>query len=115
MALAEAMARRQPIVTTTGGAAAQTVPDSADLKIPLGDVAVLRARGLAPAHQQGRPSATIGGRVMARRTGAAAIARFRPPHRRGLLGDGVGLNLRRRADGRPRFSVGPKIVEKQSR
>jgi glycosyltransferase involved in cell wall biosynthesis len=31
-----------PIVTTTGGAAAQTVPDAAALKIPPSDVAALR-------------------------------------------------------------------------
>lgn len=43
MALAEALARGLPIVTTTGGAAAETVPDEAALKFPPGDVGVLRA------------------------------------------------------------------------
>ncbi|WP_294537529.1 glycosyltransferase family 4 protein [uncultured Rhodoblastus sp.] len=42
MALAEAMTRGLPILTTTGGAAAQTVPDAAALKVPPADVAALR-------------------------------------------------------------------------
>jgi glycosyltransferase involved in cell wall biosynthesis len=42
MALAEAMARGLPIVTTTGGAAAETVPDDAALKIPPSNVRALR-------------------------------------------------------------------------
>lgn len=37
MVLAEAMARGLPIVCTTGGAAAQTVPDEAAIKVPPGD------------------------------------------------------------------------------
>jgi glycosyltransferase involved in cell wall biosynthesis len=37
MVLAEAMARGLPIVCTTGGAAAETVPDGAALKVPPGD------------------------------------------------------------------------------
>ncbi len=41
MVLAEAMARGIPIVCTTGGAAAETVPDAAALKMPPGDVEAL--------------------------------------------------------------------------
>jgi glycosyltransferase involved in cell wall biosynthesis len=37
MALAEALARGLPVVTSTGGAAADTVPDTAGLKFPPGD------------------------------------------------------------------------------
>jgi glycosyltransferase involved in cell wall biosynthesis len=41
MVLAEAMARGLAIVCTTGGAAAETVPDGAALKVPPGDAAAL--------------------------------------------------------------------------
>lgn len=43
MVLAEAMARGLPIVSTTGGAAARTVPDEAALKVPPGDAPALSA------------------------------------------------------------------------
>jgi glycosyltransferase involved in cell wall biosynthesis len=42
MVLAEAMARGLPLVASTGGAAADTVPDNAALKVPPGDAAALR-------------------------------------------------------------------------
>ncbi len=41
MVLAEAMARGLPIVCTTGGAAADTAPDDAAIKVPPGDVDAL--------------------------------------------------------------------------
>lgn len=46
MVLTEALARGLPILCTTGGAAAETAPDEAALKVPPGDVTALRA-GLA--------------------------------------------------------------------
>jgi glycosyltransferase involved in cell wall biosynthesis len=42
MVLCEAMARGLPIVCTTGGAAAHTVPDAAAVKVPPGDSLALR-------------------------------------------------------------------------
>jgi glycosyltransferase involved in cell wall biosynthesis len=42
MVLAEALARGLPIVTTTGGAAAETVPDGAALKVPPADPRALQ-------------------------------------------------------------------------
>jgi len=41
MALAEAMARGLPIICTTGGAAGETVPGQAALKVPPDDVRAL--------------------------------------------------------------------------
>jgi glycosyltransferase involved in cell wall biosynthesis len=41
MVLAEAMARGLPVVCTTGGAAAETVPDGAGIKVPPADEAAL--------------------------------------------------------------------------
>lgn len=41
MVLAEAMARGLPIVCTTGGATAETVPDAAALKVPPGEIEAL--------------------------------------------------------------------------
>jgi glycosyltransferase involved in cell wall biosynthesis len=43
MVLGEALARGLPIVATTGGAAAETVPDGTALKVPPGDIAALTA------------------------------------------------------------------------
>jgi glycosyltransferase involved in cell wall biosynthesis len=43
MVLGEALARGLPMVATTGGAAAATVPDGAALKVPPGDVEALTA------------------------------------------------------------------------
>jgi glycosyltransferase involved in cell wall biosynthesis len=43
MVLAEAMARGLPLVCTTGGAAAETAPDAAAIKVPPGDQSALTA------------------------------------------------------------------------
>jgi glycosyltransferase involved in cell wall biosynthesis len=43
MALTEALARGLPLVASTGGAAADTVPDGAALKVPPGDAGALAA------------------------------------------------------------------------
>lgn len=42
MVLAEAMARGLPIVASTGGAAAETIPDGVAIKVPPGDAGALR-------------------------------------------------------------------------
>jgi glycosyltransferase involved in cell wall biosynthesis len=46
MVLTEALARGLPIICTTGGAAAETAPDTAALKVPPGDASAL-AKALA--------------------------------------------------------------------
>lgn len=43
MVLAEALRRGLPLICTTGGAAAETVPDGAGIKVPPGEAAPLRA------------------------------------------------------------------------
>ncbi|MGL4728401.1 MAG: glycosyltransferase, partial [Bosea sp. (in: a-proteobacteria)] len=43
MVLTEALSRGLPIVSTTGGALAQTAPDAACLKVPPGDVPAMAA------------------------------------------------------------------------
>jgi glycosyltransferase involved in cell wall biosynthesis len=43
MALAQALSHGLPIVTTSGGAAAETVPDAAAMKVPSGDAVLLSA------------------------------------------------------------------------
>ena len=64
MVLGEAMQRGLPIVTTTGGAASETVPDGAGLKVPPGDVLALRT---ALANAMANPD-------LRRELGAAAFA-----------------------------------------
>ncbi|MFG1361284.1 glycosyltransferase family 4 protein [Xanthobacter pseudotagetidis] len=64
MVLAEALKRGLPVVCTTGGAAAETVPDGAGLKVPPGDAAAL-AEALR---------AVIADRALRRRLADAAFA-----------------------------------------
>jgi glycosyltransferase involved in cell wall biosynthesis len=80
MVLAEALARGLPIVTTTGGAAAETVPDSAALKVPPGDAealqrAVRRVVDDAALRRELADAAWLAGRSLPRWSNtAAAIA-----------------------------------------
>ena len=81
MVLAEAMRRGLPVVCTTGGAAAQTVPDGAGIKLPPGDAdalaAALRTVLTDPARRRVLADAAYaaGQRLPAWRDTAAVIAR----------------------------------------
>lgn len=67
MVLAEAMAQGLPLVSTTGGAAAQTAPDSAALKAPPGDVdALAKALRCAIADGDARARLAAGAREAAK-------------------------------------------------
>ena len=80
MVLAEAMARGLPIVCTTGGAAAETVPDDAAIKVPPGDeraFAVGVKRVLQDADLRQRMAAPPG-----RPAESAALAGYGAHHRR---------------------------------
>lgn len=92
MVLAEAMARGLPIVTTTGGAAAETVPDGAALKVPPGDVtalkvAIARALGDGGLRRQLSDAAWAVGQTLPRwddtgRTIASVVRRIATAERR---------------------------------
>ena len=78
MVLAEAMARGLPIVCTTGGAAADTAPDAAALKVAPGDAdafrdAVARALGDAGLRQRMADAAWTAGQSLPRWTDTARI------------------------------------------
>jgi len=78
MALAQALARGLPIVTTTGGAAAETVPDEAALKVAPGGVdalaaALLRAIGDAGLRAQLSGASWRAGQTLPRWEDTAAI------------------------------------------
>lgn len=69
MVLAEAMARGLPIVCTTGGAAAETVPDAAAIRVPPGDEVALahaldRALGDAPLRRRMSEASWAAGQQM---------------------------------------------------
>lgn len=78
MVLTEALARGLPIVSTTGGAAAETAPDAASLKVPPGDPEALAgaiAQVMASAETRHRMSdaAWSAGQSLPRWTDTAAI------------------------------------------
>jgi glycosyltransferase involved in cell wall biosynthesis len=60
MVLSEALAHGLPIITTTGGAAAETVPDACAIKVPPGDV-----KALAAALQRAMQDAPLRGQLAA--------------------------------------------------
>jgi glycosyltransferase involved in cell wall biosynthesis len=78
MALAEALARGLPLVASTGGAAAETVPDAAALKVPPGDERALAAalrRAIADAGLRRRlaDASFAAGQALPRWTRTAAL------------------------------------------
>jgi len=77
MVLGEALARGLPIVTTTGGAAAETVPDGAALKVPPGDAEALQQAlrcimGEAPLRRELADAAWAAGQNLPRWSNTAA-------------------------------------------
>ena len=74
MALAEALARGLPIVTTTGGACADTAPDGAALKVAPGDVGALR-EALRRIIEDRELRRDLSEGLLARRTAIAELAR----------------------------------------
>ena len=81
MVLAEAMARGLPIVCTTGGAAAETAPDAAAIKVPPGDEARAHRRHRPPA-RRARPAPPHGRCGLGRRPETAALGGYGAHHRR---------------------------------
>ncbi|GJD47714.1 D-inositol-3-phosphate glycosyltransferase [Methylobacterium crusticola] len=81
MALAESLGRGLPVVATTGGAAAETVPDAAGLKVPPDDAPALAAALRALIADPGRRAAAAAAAWAAGRrlpdwgSTAAAVAR----------------------------------------
>ena len=78
MVLAEAMARGLPIICTTGGAAAETVPDGAGIKVPPADArvfaeALTRVMGGAQLRQELADASWAAGQKLPRWTDTARI------------------------------------------